>query len=124
MNLGDVTAATVPKMCLLAPAQHGGVVSTRTFIPKRVHDAIGVFGAVSVATACLIPGSIAYELAGDATSDHREINVEHPSGYFSVTLDVVVNGDDVVVKYAALLRTARLLMRGDVFVPSAVWPHA
>ncbi len=124
MNLGDVTAATVPKMCLLAPAQHGGLVSTRTFIPKRVHDAIGVFGAVSVATASLIPGSVAFELAEGATSDLTVLDVEHPSGYFSVTLDVNVSGGDVVVKYAALLRTARLLMRGDVFVPSAVWPDA
>jgi 4-oxalomesaconate tautomerase len=122
MNLGDVSTATVPKVCLLALAQHGGIVSTRTFIPKRVHDAIGVFGAVSVATACLIPGSVAYELV-----EGREgavLNVEHPSGYFSVTLDVKVNGDDVEVTYAALLRTARLLMRGDVYIPSVVWPNA
>jgi len=123
MNLGDVTTATVPKMCLLAPAQHGGVISTRTFIPKRVHDAIGVFGAVSVATACLIPGSVAFELA-DGAVDHDVLHVEHPTGYFSVTLDVSVSGSDVVVNYAALLRTARLLMRGDVFIPSAVWPDA
>ena len=56
MNLGDVAGQTVPKVSLLAPAQHGGAVSTRTFIPQRVHEAIGVFGAVSVATACLLPG--------------------------------------------------------------------
>jgi len=124
MNLGDVTTATVPKMCLLAPAQHHGIISTRTFIPKRVHDAIGVFGAVSVATACLIPGSVAHELADAAALGHDVLNVEHPTGYFSVTLDVSVNGSDVVVNYAALLRTARLLMRGDIFVPSAVWPDA
>jgi 4-oxalomesaconate tautomerase len=123
MNLGDVTSETVPKMCLLAPAQHGGVISTRTFIPKRVHDAIGVFGAVSVATACLVPGSVASEVAGPVPSD-QVLNVEHPTGHFSVTLDVSVNNGDVTVNYAALLRTARLLMRGDVFVPSAVWPDA
>jgi len=122
MNLGDVTLATVPKVCVLAPAQHGGVISTRTFIPKRVHDAIGVFGAVSVATACLIPGTVAFELAAPASDD--VLDIEHPTGYFSVTLDVAVNGEDVEVKYAALLRTARLLMRGDVLVPSAVWPDA
>jgi len=123
MNLGDVTSATVPKMCLLAPAQHGGVISTRTFIPKRVHDAIGVFGAVSVATACLVPDSVAHELTLGVTNG-EVLNIEHPSGYFSVTLDVGVDGAGVVVNYAALLRTARLLMRGDVFVPSAVWPDA
>jgi 4-oxalomesaconate tautomerase len=122
LNLGDVTSATVPKVCLLAPAQHGGVICTRTFIPKRVHDAIGVFGAVSVATACLIPGTVAFELA--TPESHDVLDIEHPTGYFSVTLDVRVDGEDVEVKYAALLRTARLLMRGDVLVPSAVWPDA
>jgi 4-oxalomesaconate tautomerase len=122
MNLGDVTSATVPKVCVLAPAQHGGVISTRTFIPKRVHDAIGVFGAVSVATACLIPGTVAFELA--SAEGHDVLDIEHPTGYFSVTLDVRVDGEEVEVEYAALLRTARLLMRGDVFVPSAVWPDA
>jgi 4-oxalomesaconate tautomerase len=121
MNLGDVTTATVPKVCLLAPAQHGGVISTRSFIPQRVHDAIGVFGAVSVATACLIPGSVAFELA--TSSEDDVFDVEHPSGHFSVTLDVSTDGGDVVVNYAALLRTARLLMRGDVYIPAAVWPY-
>jgi 4-oxalomesaconate tautomerase len=122
MNLGDVTYATVPKMCLLAKSQHGGAISTRTFIPKRVHDSIGVFGALSVATACLVPGSVATDIAGIAFEDHAVLDIEHPSGYFSVTLDVGHNGDEVVVEHAALVRTARLLMRGDVFVPSAVWP--
>jgi 4-oxalomesaconate tautomerase len=124
MNLGDVTSATVPKMCLLAPAQHGGAVSTRTFIPTRVHDAIGVFGAVSVATACLIPGSVAYELVGGGGADRDVLDIEHPTGYFSVSLDVNVSDAGVEVRHVALLRTARLLMRGDVFVPSAVWPDA
>ncbi len=122
MNLGDVTNATVPKICLLAPSQHGGAISTRTFIPKRVHDSIGVFGAVSVATACLLPGSVAADIADVAFNEHAVLDIEHPSGYFSVTLDVHRDGDAVVVDHAALVRTARLLMRGDVFVPSAVWP--
>jgi 4-oxalomesaconate tautomerase len=123
MNLGDVTSSTVPKMCLLAKAQHGGAISTRTFIPKRVHDAIGVFGAVSVATACLVPGSVAYEIAGAEASSRDVLDIEHPSGHFSVTLDVTSNGETIDVHHAALMRTARLLMRGDVFVPSSVWSH-
>ena len=123
MNLGDVTAATVPKMCLLAPSQHGGAVSTRTFIPKRVHDSIGVFGALSVATACLLPGSVAADIADAEFEEHSVLDIEHPSGYFSVTLDVRRDGDEVEVEHAALVRTARLLMRGDVFVPSPVWPE-
>jgi 4-oxalomesaconate tautomerase len=122
MNLGDVTRKTVPKMTLLAPAKGGGAVMTRSFIPKKVHEAIGVFGAVSVATACLLPGTVANDVAGiTASSGEVTLDVEHPTGYFSVTLDV--STDPVRVDSAALLRTARLLMRGDVFVPNALWPQ-
>ncbi len=79
-----------------------------------MHDSIGVFGAVSVATACLLPGSVAADISGVAVSEHAVLDIEHPTGYFSVTLDVSRHGDEVVVDHAALVRTARLLMRGDV----------
>ncbi|HEY3925775.1 MAG TPA: 4-oxalomesaconate tautomerase [Acidothermaceae bacterium] len=120
MNLGDVTNKTVPKMTLVSTPQHGGAVDTRTLIPHRVHEAIGVFGAVSVATACLVPGSVAAEVA--KINDPAEVEIEHPTGFFTVTMDVDIVDGAVVVKQAALLRTARLLMRGDVFVPNSVWP--
>ena len=54
MNLGDVTEKSVPKMTMVAPPRNGGTVCTRTFIPKRCHASIGVLGAVSVATACML----------------------------------------------------------------------
>jgi 4-oxalomesaconate tautomerase len=118
MNLGDVRDKTIPKMSLLSAAEHGGVIATRTFIPHRVHEAIGVFGAVSVATACLVPGSVAAGIAGTGgAAGVHELNVEHPTGYFTVTMDVVVDDGTVVVRRAALLRTARLLMRGEAFAP-------
>jgi 4-oxalomesaconate tautomerase len=122
MNLGDVARKTVPKMCLVAPAQHGGAISTRNFIPHRVHEAIGVFGAVSVATACVTPGSVAAEVAGIADpAAVKSLDVEHPTGFFTVELDVVIEGNEVTVRRSALLRTARRLMRGEVYVPAAVW---
>jgi 4-oxalomesaconate tautomerase len=133
MNLGDVADQTVPKMSLLSPPVQGGAVSTRTFIPHRVHEAIGVFGAVSVATACLLPGSVANEIAvipgrdgadtDNADSDEGiDLDVEHPTGFFTVTLSVGTGADGrPVVTRSALLRTARLLMRGEVFVPASVW---
>jgi 4-oxalomesaconate tautomerase len=123
MNLGDVTDKTVPKMSLLSPPVHGGTVSTRTFIPHRVHEAIGVFGAVSVATACVLPGSVAHEIAviPDRTEGSIDIEVEHPTGFFTVTIEVKLDDGIPVVTRAALLRTARLLMRGEVMVPSSVW---
>jgi 4-oxalomesaconate tautomerase len=123
MNLGDVADTTVPKMSLLSPPAHGGAISTRTFIPHRVHEAIGVFGAVSVATACMLPGSVAHAIANIAggTRGPTDLDVEHPTGFFTVTLEVEVSDGAIVVTRSALLRTARLLMRGVVMVPSSVW---
>ena len=122
MNLGDVTDKTVPKVSLLAPAKGGGALSTRTFIPHRVHEAIGVFGAVSVATACLVPGSVAQEVSGvSVVPGEVTLDIEHPTGYFGVTLGVEAGGGGATVRSAALLRTARLLMRGEVLVPGSAW---
>jgi 4-oxalomesaconate tautomerase len=122
MNLGDVANQTVPKMSLLSRPTAGGSVSTRTLIPHRVHEAIGVLGAVSVATACLLPGSVAAGIGVPPGSDGPvDVEVEHPTGFFTVTLDVDSSTGNPRVRRAALLRTARLLMRGEVMVPAVVW---
>lgn len=122
MNLGDVRNKTVPKMSLLAPAREGGLVSTRTFIPHRVHESIGVLGAVSVATACMIEGSVAAQIAGlDSVGSSLEVEVEHPTGFFTVQMDVDNSSGQPVVTRSALLRTARMLMSGSVYVPQSAW---
>jgi 4-oxalomesaconate tautomerase len=122
MNLGDVTKKTVPKMCLVSPAHHGGTLHTRTFIPHRVHEAIGVLGAVSVATACVTPGSVAAQVARlTASSGVQRLEIEHPTGFFTVEMEVALEGAEVTVKRSALLRTARKLMQGEVFVPRSAW---
>ena len=113
MNLGDVTKKVVPKMTLIAPPQNGGHISTRTFIPHTCHDAIGVLGAVSVATACLLPNSVAEGVALIPEGNPKNLSVEHPSGELSVEVEQDANGH--VIK-AGLLRTARLLSRGEVYV--------
>ena len=117
MNLGDVTAKIVPKMCLIAPPRAGGVVTTRTFIPHVCHAAIGVLGAVSVATACAIPGTIA-DGPSLPPADSNVYSVEHPSGEFSVTLEINHDGPRPEVRRAGLLRTARLISRGEVMIPA------
>jgi 4-oxalomesaconate tautomerase len=123
MNLGDVANKTVPKMCLVGPARAGGVISTRTFIPHRVHEAIGVLGSVSVATACMLPGSVAQQVSGvQVQPGSHVLEVEHPSGFFSVEIGLSTD-ESFAVTRAALLRTARLLMRGEVMVPKAVWDN-
>lgn len=124
MNLGDVTNKTVPKMSLLSPAREGGLVSTRTFIPHRVHESIGVLGAVSVATACMLEGSVAAQIAGLGTiGSSLEVEVEHPTGFFTVQMEVDNSSGTPVVTKSALLRTARMLMSGDVFVPQSAWEN-
>lgn len=120
MGLGDVAAKTYPKMCLIAPPAAGGSLCTRCFIPHVCHDAIGVLAAVTVATACVLPGSIAEGIAAVSPGRLRAISVEHPSGEFSVELETSA-GDPPTVMRAALLRTARLIMRGEVLVPASIW---
>ncbi len=112
MNLGDVSEKSIPKMMLLAPPRHGGAVTVRSFIPKRAHASIGVLGAVTVATACLIRGSPAAKVAVIPAGVRKTLSVEHPSGEMTCVLET--DGSGAVVA-AALLRTARKLMDGMVF---------
>jgi 4-oxalomesaconate tautomerase len=102
----------IPKLSLIAAARNGGNISTRNFIPRTCHSAIGVFAAVTVATACVIPGAVAEGIAQIGSSDAQSISVEHPTGEFTVNLELDRNGNIPVVKRAGLLRTARLLFDG------------
>ena len=117
MHLGDVSQRNVPKICLVAPAQAGGALSTRTFIPHRCHTSIGVFGAVSVAVACLIEGSVPAGLARIPAGDVKQLSVEHPTGEFTVELRL----QDGELVGCGLMRTARLLFDGNVCVPDTLY---
>ena len=113
MRLGDVSSRPVPKMTLVSAPRHGGTVSTRTFIPHVCHEAIGVLGAVSVATACLLPEGPARRLAVmEGEGLRRTLSIEHPSGEFTL---IATLGDHGEVASAAVLRTARKLFDGTVF---------
>lgn len=119
MNLGDVAKRTVPKMTLIAAPEKGGALTTRTFIPHRCHASIGVLGAVSVATACLIPGSVTEGLAQVSEAQEQRLAIEHPEGEFSVMLTRDEAGN---VVNSGLIRTARLLFDGRVAIPGSLWP--
>lgn len=114
MGLGDVTDNTVPKLSILSPARDGGLVATRTFIPHRVHEAIGVLGAVSVVAGVLTPGTVA-TVAGAPDGPYL---VEHPTGAFEVGLELAGSGARTEVVSSTLVRTARKIMDGTV------WPRA
>jgi 4-oxalomesaconate tautomerase len=112
MGLGDVRETTVPKVTIVSPPRHGGTVTTRTFIPHRVHAAIGVLGAVSVAVAVRTPGTVADPAVG------RTVHIEHPTGTFDVTVDLDPEGAATRVRRSTVVRTARKLSDG------LVWPRS
>lgn len=113
MGLGDVADQTVPKMFLLSPARNGGVVSTRAFIPTRVHTSIGVLMAASVAAGVSVPGAVGNEIARPPTSD--VYGIEHPSGTFPARVHVAQGDDGVWRATSTSERTARKIFDGVVF---------
>ncbi|PVE25763.1 4-oxalomesaconate tautomerase [Microvirga sp. KLBC 81] len=120
MGLGDVSGKVVPKMALVAPPVAGGHVCTRSFIPHECHASIGVFAAVTVATACVLPGSPAARVASIPPGREKTLSVEHPTGEFSVMIEVGGTEAAPVVERAGLLRTARLLFEGHAFAHEAL----
>ncbi|WP_447726571.1 4-oxalomesaconate tautomerase [Sphingomonas koreensis] len=112
MNLGEVSEKSVPKMMLVAAPREGGAIAVRSLIPHRVHASIGVLGAVSVATACLIDGSPAAAIAQVPQGATKTLGVEHPTGITECVVTVDAQGAPVE---AGMLRTARKLMDGEVF---------
>ena len=127
MGLGDVTASTVPKMTLVAPPRTvAGDICTRTFIPHRCHEAIGVLGAVSVATATVLPGTVGHGMVpagagwedgpAEASRIDRVVTLEHPTGTFDAAVVLATLPDGApTVKSAGIIRTARKLFDGLVF---------
>lgn len=121
MGLGDVTDKSYPKMCLLAAPREGGSIATRCFIPRVCHEAIGVLAAVTVGTACVLPGTVADGLAHMASPGPvHSISVEHPTGEFTVELETDPTQPNGIAR-SALVRTARPIMRGEVLIPPAAW---
>ncbi len=113
MALGDVSAQTVPKMCLVSAPRAGGAIRTRTFIPHDCHRTIGVLGAVSVATACLLDNGPAKRLARVPQGSDLTMGIEHPGGKLPVMLRKDAAG---AVIEAGAVRTARKLFDGMIFV--------
>jgi 4-oxalomesaconate tautomerase len=114
MGLGDVSGTTVPKVSLVAPPAHGGTIATRTFIPVRVHQSIGVLGAVSVGTAIMVPGAVGSDLAVLVPGSPR-LAIEHPGGALGVEVELDAATTPPTVIRSGVVRTARKLFDGTVF---------
>jgi len=115
MGMGDVSEAVVPKVALVSRPRHGGTLCCRSLIPLRCHESVGVFAAVSVATACVLPGTPANSLATLPAGNIKRLEIEHPSGSFSVRLEIGGTEQNPVVERAGLVRTARAIFDGVVF---------
>jgi 4-oxalomesaconate tautomerase len=115
MGLGDVSETTVPKLTMVSAPTDGGDISTRTFIPHRCHEAIGVLGAVSVATAALLPGSRTADMLRPGAGADGLVVCEHPTGTFTAAVELDITGATPTATRAGIIRTARPLMDGVVF---------
>lgn len=118
MGLGDVSGASVPKTTLVSAPRDGGTIGTRTFIPVSPHSAIGVLGALSVATALLLPGAAGAELAAwppGPPGNPARFDIEHPSGHLEVEVELDTAASPPKVRSAGVIRTARKLFDGIAY---------
>jgi 4-oxalomesaconate tautomerase len=124
MGLGDVSDLVIPKVGLLAPPRAGGTISSRYLTPHALHAAHAVTGAICLASACLLAGSVAHRLAAPVAGNPGDVTIEHPSGAVTLRMEWQGAGPDIQIIRAGTMRTARPIMQGKVFVPEAVWGGA
>ncbi len=120
MGMGDVSTSVTPKFGLLAPATQGGTIATRYFMPWNCHPTMAVTGAQCLASCVLTPGTVAAGLAAVPNEVPAKITLEHPSGQIDVVVDYDTS-NGFKVNSAGLVRTARKLAAGQVFIPASVW---
>jgi 4-oxalomesaconate tautomerase len=124
MGMGDVSKLVVPKIGLLSAPRKGGTIASRYFVPYACHKSHAVTGAVCVASACAIAGTVASRMAPLGKTPQGVVKIEHPSGMIAVDLDVELDASKAVMRRVALIRTARRLFQGEVLVPEGVWDNA
>ena len=121
MGIKDVASSVTPKFGLLAPAKDGGTIAARYFMPWSAHPTMAVTGAQCLASCVLTPGSVAEGLAVIPNETPARIVLEHASGTIDVLIDYDLTDTGITLNSAGLVRTARLLARGEVMVPKSVW---
>ncbi|MDJ0824601.1 MAG: 4-oxalomesaconate tautomerase [Rhodobacter sp.] len=121
MGMGDVAQSVTPKVGLLAPARDGGAAAIRYFMPWSCHPTLAVTGSQCLAACLLCPGTVAEGLLPVPPAAPAQLFLEHPMGKLEVVVDYALDGTDFTLTSAGLVRTARKLAAGAVFVPHAVW---
>ena len=124
MGMGDVAKSVVPKIALLSAPRYGGLLCVRYFVPHTCHKSLAVTGTVCLASSCAIPGTVAEQIAGRAKVPQAPqgiVEIEHPSGKIAIDLDADFSNGRQALRRAALVRTARRIFAGQVYVPRSVW---
>lgn len=121
MGMGDVSQSVTPKFGLVAPARDGGTAAVRYFMPRNCHPALAVTGSQCMSACLICPGTVADGLCNLPGTGPTPIQLEHPMGILHVLMDYQRSGQDFEMISAGLMRTARLLARGEVFVPGSIW---
>ncbi|MGI9373584.1 MAG: 4-oxalomesaconate tautomerase [Hyphomicrobiales bacterium] len=121
MGLGDVTKSVVPKFAVLAPAKNDGSVCARYFMPWKCHPSMAATGGICIASCVSAPGTIAANIADPSERGPIAITIEHPMGQMEINLAFDNDGGQFNLHSAGVLRTARKVMEGNLFIPSSVW---
>lgn len=121
MGLGDVRGQVIPKFGILSRPRRGGAVTSRYFTPADCHAAHAVSGAICVGSAALASGTVVEGIAEVTDARSQRVEVEHPSGSITVAFELDGTGDDFALRKAGVVRTARKLFQGQLFVPGRVW---
>ena len=119
MGLGDVSKSVIPKIMVVAPPRHGGVITSRYLVPMKTHTAHAVTGAITLACCVRVSGTITEGIADKSSIVDDGMEIEHPSGTIGVALKLHESGNQIGVESAGIVRTARLLFSGDVMVPES-----
>lgn len=121
MGMGDVQDRVIPKIALVARPQKGGHLASRYFTPKTAHPAYAVLGSICASACAALPDTVAHEVANPLGELPQTAIIEHPSGTIEVGIDIKMDGQPEVT--ASIVRTARRLFSGNVYIPDSVWVH-
>ena len=121
MGLGDVRGQVIPKFGILSRPRHGGAMTSRYFVPTDCHAAHAVSGAICVGSCALVPGTVADGIAQVGGGLSELVEIEHPSGSITVAFELSGAGEDFALEKAGVVRTARKLFSGQIYVPGRVW---
>jgi 2-methylaconitate cis-trans-isomerase PrpF len=123
MGMGDAEGRVVPKFAIIGePVGEGAAIAARYFTPLACHEAMAVTGGICIASACMLPGTVGQGIARLTAEPRQMVGIEHPSGLMEAVITTAPDGaGGVTIEGGGTLRTARLLMRGEAYVPRAAW---